>query len=450
MPAQLGQPPGGGGVGGQLDPAGDRTQQPDGGGLPEHPQGEPLRAGQGGQRAAARDHHRAAVPRGDERLDLGLVRGVVQQHQHAPVGQVGAEHLGALVQAVGNGRSRHAEGAQEPAERVRRLDRFGSGAAQVHVQPAVGEGVPQVVGGLQGQRALAHPRHAGDGADHRSGGGAVAQDGEEPAQFGVAPGEVAHSGGEQGRGRRRGRRDRGRGGRVPLRCRFRAGVQVDPGIPAQDGLFQRAQLRSRFQAQLLGQDGTGAPVGLQRLRTQPGPVHRHHQPRGHGLHQRILRDHREQFGDDLRVPAQRQVGVDALGQHPSAVLLQAFGRLRQLGHAVQSREGPAVPQRERLPLQDGRRLRLPPVQCPPGALGQVGEVPGVDLLGPRGQRVARAVVPDPLGDVERPAQPVHEHLQVLARAGSEPLAPQRVDQGLCRHDAPSRADEERQQLLLPA
>ena len=100
---------------------------------------------------------------------LGFAGGVVQHHQHPPVGQPGTVQPHPLLQPLGDHRALHPEGAQEPGEHVGRVEGLGLDAAQVDVQLPVGKSRPQPVGHPHGKGGLADSGLAGDRRDHDRG-----------------------------------------------------------------------------------------------------------------------------------------------------------------------------------------------------------------------------------------------------------------------------------------
>ncbi len=149
------------------------------------------------------------------------------------------------------------------------------------------------------------------------------------------------------------------------------------------------------------------------------------------------------------MPPECHLGVDAVGQHAPAFLLQVGGGLGELRHVVQAGVGGATsPEGQRLVEQGGGHLGVALAERAAAPFGEVREVPGVHLGPLSEQRVPGAVVPDPVGAAQRPAQPVHEHLEVLAWACGQALTPQRVGQRVGGHRTAAPADQEPQQLFL--
>jgi hypothetical protein len=107
-------------------------------------------------RAGPRGHQdRAALRPGQQRADLVGVACVVEQDQHAPVGEQRPEQRGPLVLPFRYGRAGDAERAQEPAQDHGRLQRALARALEVDVELPVGMGVAHRVGDVHGQGGLA-------------------------------------------------------------------------------------------------------------------------------------------------------------------------------------------------------------------------------------------------------------------------------------------------------
>jgi hypothetical protein len=78
----------------------------------------------------------------------------------------------------------------------------------------------------------------------------------------------------------------------------------------QDGVLEFLQRVARLDAQLLSQELSGPLVGLQRLGLAPRAVQAQQQLLVQPLLQRVLGDERLQFGHQLGVAAEGQVGLD--------------------------------------------------------------------------------------------------------------------------------------------
>jgi hypothetical protein len=122
----------------------------------------------------AGNQHRTAGAAGQQRADLGLAGGVVQDHQHPPACQATAVQRRAFLYPGGDRAAVHAHGAQEPTKDLRRLQRrhargAGAGATKAGIKLPVREVGSQLVGDMDRQRALAHPRLAGYRTDRHRG-----------------------------------------------------------------------------------------------------------------------------------------------------------------------------------------------------------------------------------------------------------------------------------------
>ena len=187
-----------------------------------------------GQLTAAGDDHETARRRGQQRAHLGDVRGVVEQHEHRPVGQQAAVQRR---EPLGGGREPfrvHLKRVEEPVQHVGGLGGTARGveAAQVGVELPVREVRRDPVRPVERESGFSHPRRTADRGDHDAcaAQAGVAEHGVEQPQFAGPAGEVRHGSGQlPGDGRlrrdlrrlRRGRRGRqgrqGRQGRLVTR-----------------------------------------------------------------------------------------------------------------------------------------------------------------------------------------------------------------------------------------
>ena len=91
-----------------------------------------------------------------------------------------------------------------------------------------------------------------------------------------------------------------------------APVEVEPRILLQDRSLERLERRGRVDAELLDQGAPRLLVGLERLGLPARPVQREHQLTAQPLAQRVLRDETLELAHELRVAAEREVGLDPL------------------------------------------------------------------------------------------------------------------------------------------
>src|SRR5690606_9089481 len=201
------------GLGFGADPPGaaERGQQPDRLGRRQRAEADVPDAVQGASPHAAGDQRRRLRPGGEQRTDLRLVHGVVQNDQEAtPFGEF-PEPVGALLGVGGDLLGGQAEAAEQAAQGVGGgAGSAAASAAEVDVELAVRIVLGERGGGLERQRRLA----AAAGAVHGDDGGACA--GVRPGaqrllqdvQFGGPADERGGGGREQaGRGAARGQPD---------------------------------------------------------------------------------------------------------------------------------------------------------------------------------------------------------------------------------------------------
>jgi hypothetical protein len=228
------------------------------------------------------------------------------------------------------------------------------------------------------------------------------------------------------------------------------GILVQTVVFATMGIGQvhLAQRRGRVDAQLVGQRPADPLVRRERVGLPPGAVERGDELAVQPLPHRVRGGQRLRLGDHPGVPAQRQVGGQPVLGGGQPQLLQPAGRRggeRGVGHVGQRRPAPEA---QRAGQALGGRLRLARGQRLPAPLGQPLELLRVDLrrVQPvsRGQRLDRRA-----GVGERAAQPGHQRLQGVDRAGGWLVAPQPVDQGLDADHGVGRQREPGQQRAQP-
>ncbi len=82
-------------------------------------------------------------------------------------------------------------------------------------------------------------------------------------------------------------------------------------LGAQYPLLDRTQFRAGLGAQLVDEGGPRPPEQVECLRLLPGAGQGQHQPADQSLVQGVLAAQPPQFGEDLGVPAERQVEIHA-------------------------------------------------------------------------------------------------------------------------------------------
>ena len=136
-------------------------------------------------------------------------------------------------------------------------------------------------------------------------------------------------------------------------------------VLAQDGRLQLLELGPRVEAQLVEQRLAGGAIRGERVGLAAGSVEGEHQLSARPLAERVRLDDRLELGDELRVAAEREVGLDPLLEHDGAQLLETgdLGLCERLVREVGERG--AAPERERLAerrlggLRAARLQRLP-------------------------------------------------------------------------------------------
>jgi hypothetical protein len=143
-------------------------------------------------------------------------------------------------------------------------------------------------------------------------------------------------------------------------------------IVPQDGLLQLPQAGTRFEPQLVVQHPPPCAIGLQRVRLPSAAVEREHQLGPQPLPHRVPPHLQVELGYQRRVPAQREVCVDAVldGAQPQLVQPGGLGpgerRVRHVG------ERRALPQLQRAAQHRCGRRHRP--REPPRPAGQTPAV----------------------------------------------------------------------------
>ena len=419
--------PGGGELDGQRQPVeGSADRLDDGGGLlVEHEPGAQLCGAGGEQRDRVGDRERF------EGID-----GLAVEPQRKLAGGEDAQVRGGVQQAGGQ----VGHGVDDVFAVVEHEDGLGAGdAVEEHLFTAgevqrLGHGLGYRRGG--GGRVESDEPDAVGGiqvAGHLDGGAGLADTGRSDQRHQPPVTEQPIAGGDlvgppDQRCRERGQvadRERWRGGPVD--------GAAEGGTVPQDLAFESAEVRSRFDAELLDQYVPHPGVRRQRIGLPAGPVERGDQRDPQSFAQRVPVDESFQLADHVAAGAE----VDACGE---VVLDQAEADLVQ-PHPVGVQpvavagvdEDLAPEQRQPFAgdVHGGRRVAGPPRRG--RGRGQGEDVQGVDAGLVHVQGVAAVAARDQVGATQRPPELGHLRLhRVLARAGGRG-APQVVDQPVGAH-----------------
>ena len=246
---------------------------------------------------------------------------------------------------------------------------------------------------------------------------------------------------------------RGRHGLLGVLARGGRG-QVQGRVLLEHRQLKLAQLRARFDGQLLDQQRPPLLVGLERVRLATATVEGDHQLPAEPLAHRMLGDELLELGAHDGVTPERELGIDPVldGLYPERLEAARLQPRERLG--LQVGQGPAAPQRLGFPQQSrgpariAVRQRLPPgrylllehvqVQLAVRDVEQVTRRPGLQ------PRLAVAV------DVaERLAQPGDLNPQHPVRRGRGLVAEQLLDQLVAGDDPVSVAQQQPKQRSLP-
>ncbi|MBB4986766.1 hypothetical protein GGE06_007737 [Streptomyces sp. SFB5A] len=243
---------------------GDGQGQPAAGGeqvscvlLGQWVKGEAVDPGESGEARAAGDQRPGAAAARQERSDLGLARGVVEDEGHPPLGEEGAQESGARPDVGRDPLVRDAESGQQGVERGGGAG-IGLGAPQIGEEMPVGEPVDRRMSHPQSQGGLADAGRPGyqHGRRHRA-----CQQGAESVHVVGASAEVARRGRQPG-GRRADRR-----GALPVRPAERLPERPRLTLRLPKRWRWRRSARPRRPAARAGRPVTPLPV-------TPGGAHR--------------------------------------------------------------------------------------------------------------------------------------------------------------------------------
>ncbi len=216
----------------------------------------------------------------------------------------------------------------------------------------------------------------------------------------------------------------------------------------EDVRLQRAQLRPWIHAELLGEQGTGAPDGVQRLRLPPRAVVGQRQQPHRVLPERVGADVAFQRRYGLGGAAERQDGLGPVlgGDQPQLLQLGRLGQRPFLVGELPVRA--ARPQLRRLVEALQGVGGLSRTEAGGGRLHQPGEAPGVDLVGVQAEQVAGRGAhqhprrgPRRAAGLQDAAQVGDVRLQPRQRLGRRLPPPQVVEEPVGGHHVPAGAHQ---------
>ena len=222
------------------------------------------------------------------------------------------------------------------------------------------------------------------------------------------------------------------------------GDHGDRRVVREDRLLEAPELRSRLEAQLVGEHAPCLLERLERVRLPPAAVERQHQLAPQPLPERVVCDRRAQRRDQLPVLSERERNLELLLERVHTQRLEP-ARLgvepRRAGEALQGRTPPEVERRR-------NRVR----RGPHVAVTQRAARLRQQLLEPDGIHM-RVVQRIPIGRArdrrlsQRGAKTRNVVVERIARGGRELLPPQAVDECVDVDDATISEREHCQQGL---
>ena len=194
----------------------------------------------------------------------------------------------------------------------------------------------------------------------------------------------------------------------------------------EDRPLEPAQVLAGLEPELLVEQPAAGLVDGERVRLAPAAVQGEHQLAAQPLAERMSADEPLQLRDELGLPAELEVGVDALLERGEPLLLEARALGAREG-CVELGERWAAPERERLPEHiSGLGRRLVPSPCDRGL-----EAIEIQLALADAQQIAARLRDDRVA-AERLAQLGDVHLDRGRRRLGRLLPPELVDQPLTR------------------
>ena len=180
-----------------------------------------------------------------------------------------------------------------------------------------------------------------------------------------------------------------------------------------------------------------------------------HQLSAQPLPKRVLGDKRFQLADELLVAAEREVGVDAIGERGEANFLESCDLCLCKGVEREIGERGSAPERERFEQRPSRQPRTPCAQSASALLNEPLKSFGVELVrlhpeevagGPRDQKALLVASGAPTS--QRLAQLGDVDLDDLHGCRRRVTVPELVDQTINRDDLVSVEQQDGQQRSL--
>src|SRR5205085_10592701 len=128
----------------------------------------------------------------------------------------------------------------------------------------------------------------------------------------------------------------------------RARAELERRVLLQDRAFEQLEGFARFQPELDTQELPCLAVDLERVRLAACAIEGKHQLSAQPLPKRVFGDKRFQLADELLVAAEREVGVDAIGERGEANFLESCDLSLCKGVEGEIGERGSAPERERL------------------------------------------------------------------------------------------------------
>ncbi len=211
--------------------------------------------------------------------------------------------------------------------------------------------------------------------------------------------------------------------------------------------LQPLQRATGLEPELLHEHLARLVVDAQRLGLAARAVEGDHELGPESLAQRMLRDERLQFRDELGVPAGRKLRLDPILGRGQTQLLEPRRLGPRKGRVAEVHERRPAPEADRVPQLLRCLRRRATSKVGPRLLDHSLEPIGVQLLGLDAEQVARAASDEQIG-LQQLAQLRDAVLDDLPGRWRRIALPELVDQAIARDDLVCMQEEDRQQLSL--
>jgi hypothetical protein len=202
----------------------------------------------------------------------------------------------------------------------------------------------------------------------------------------------------------------------------------------EDRLLETMQLGTGLETELLDEGAPCVGVRLECFGLAAGSVEGEHELGAETLAQRVSPDEGAELSDQLRVSAEREVGVDPCLQRRQPLVLELGERIARERLVLEIRQRPAAPEVERPTERSRRFLGLAVPELAPAFLDQQAEALEVDPIRLDVEHVAGRARDEDAVRLEELPDPRHVLLERRLRVRGRTVTPELVDQAIAGHD----------------